>query len=116
MDQAQRTHNPLVLGSNPSGPTNQPIDDAVVRKTGANTRLGFIGRLKLFSQLFKTEIPASASSERRSMGVTLTRVERQFFKYPRAFWRVLPVGKPVRGVVESRAALADPGGEIGVFI
>ena len=33
----RRTHNPLVLGSNPSGPTNQPIDDAVVRKTGANT-------------------------------------------------------------------------------
>jgi hypothetical protein len=57
-----------------------------------------------------------ASSEHRSMGVTLTRVERQCFKYPRASWRVLPVGKPVRGVLESRAALADPGREIGGLI
>ena len=44
-----RTHNQLVLGSNPSGPTNQLIEDAVIRKTDATTREGLTGRLKLFS-------------------------------------------------------------------
>ncbi len=56
MDPEQRTHNPLVLGSNPSGPTNQPIEATVVRTTGAITRAGLIGRLKLFSQLFETDL------------------------------------------------------------
>ena len=37
-------------------------------------------------------------------------------RIPRTFWRLPPVGKPVRSVVESRAAFADPGGEIGVLI
>jgi hypothetical protein len=57
MDPEQRTHNPLVLGSNPSGPTNQPVEDAVVRKIGATACQCLIGRLKLFSQLFETQIP-----------------------------------------------------------
>ena len=59
MDLEQRTHNPLVLGSNPSGPTNQPIDDAVVQKVGAIGYGASIGQLKLFSQLFKPAVPLS---------------------------------------------------------
>ena len=51
-----RSHNPLVLGSNPSGPTNQPIEDAVIRETDATTREGLTGRLKLFFQLYETEM------------------------------------------------------------
>ena len=46
-----RTHNPLVLGSNPSGPTNQPIEAAAVRKIGATDCRSSTGQLKLFSQL-----------------------------------------------------------------
>ena len=63
-----RTHNPLVLGSNPSGPTNQPIETTVVRKTDANTHQAFIGRLKLFSQLFETHLPSQVRSERKIGG------------------------------------------------
>jgi len=62
---ATRTHNPLVLGSNPSGPTNQPVEATVVRTTGAITRAGLIGRLKLFSQLFERRFLLQTSSERR---------------------------------------------------
>jgi hypothetical protein len=58
MDPEQRTHNPLVLGSNPSGPTNQPVEATVVRTAGAITCAGLTGQLKLFSQLFETETPA----------------------------------------------------------
>ena len=54
MDPEQRTHNPLVLGSNPSGPTNQPIEATVVRKIGASDCCASTGQLKLFSQLFET--------------------------------------------------------------
>ena len=49
----RRTHNPLVLGSNPSGPTNQPIEDAVVRRPGPTDCHGSTGQLKLFSHLFE---------------------------------------------------------------
>ena len=59
MDPEQRTHNPLVLGSNPSGPTNQPIDDAVVRKIRVTDCRRSVGQLKLFSKLFETQIPSS---------------------------------------------------------
>ena len=48
-----RSHNPLVLGSNPSGPTSQPIEAPVVRKLASTTCQGLIGQLKLFSQLFE---------------------------------------------------------------
>jgi hypothetical protein len=44
----------MVLGSNPSGPTNQPIEAAEVRKTGTTDCRRAIGQLKLFSQLFAT--------------------------------------------------------------
>jgi hypothetical protein len=37
-----RTHNPLVLGSNPSGPTSQPIEATAVHKIGSI----FLGRLR----------------------------------------------------------------------
>ena len=66
-----RTHNPLVLGSNPSGPTNQPVEAAAVRKTDATTGERLIGRLKLFSQLFETKIPAS--------GITRAQNRRESF-------------------------------------
>jgi hypothetical protein len=54
-----RSHNPLVLGSNPSGPTNQPIEAPVVRKIDATDHRGLIRQLKLFSQLFETVIVTS---------------------------------------------------------
>ena len=57
MGPEQRTHNLLVLGSNPSGPTNQPIDAPVVRKIGAIGCHASTEQLKLFSQLFETQIP-----------------------------------------------------------
>jgi hypothetical protein len=68
MDPEQRTHNPLVLGSNPSGPTNQPVEATAVRRTGAATRQGLIGQLKLFSQLFEAKIHSSGTSQRRIGG------------------------------------------------
>jgi hypothetical protein len=49
MDPEHRTHNPLVLGSNPSGPT---IEVPAVRKIGATDYRSSTGQLKLFSQLF----------------------------------------------------------------
>jgi hypothetical protein len=116
MDPEQRTHNPLVLGSNPSGSTNQPIDDAVVRKTGANTRQGFIGRLKLFSQLFETEIPASGIVRAEIDGNHSHKSGTAVFQISKNILVDRPVAKPVRAVAESRAALADPGGEIGILI
>jgi hypothetical protein len=76
-----------------------------------------IGRLKLFSQLFETEIPASGIVRAQNRRESLSQEwNGSVSNIPRAFWRVLPVGKPLHGVVESRAALADPGGEIGVLI
>jgi hypothetical protein len=109
------THNPLVLGSNPSGPTNQPIDDAVVRKIGANDCRRLTGRLKLFSQLFETEISASGivraqidGSHRHKSGAAVFQISKSILAGP--------TSRQARGVVESRAALADPGGEIGILI
>jgi hypothetical protein len=54
MDPEQRTHNPLVLGSNPSGPTNQLVEAAVVPKIGVSDSRSSTGQLKLFSQLIET--------------------------------------------------------------
>jgi hypothetical protein len=68
MDLEQRTHNPLVLGSNPSGPTNQPIEATVFRTTGAITCAALTGQVKLFSQLFERQIPAPRTSQRRIGG------------------------------------------------
>jgi hypothetical protein len=68
MDPEQRTHNPLVLGSNPSGPTNNSIEAPVVRKIGATDRYLSIGQLKLFSQLFELAFTVSeVLLERRPM-------------------------------------------------
>jgi hypothetical protein len=53
------SHNPLVLGSNPSGPTNQHIEAPAVRGIGVAAPCGPTGQLKLFSQLFATKIPSS---------------------------------------------------------
>jgi hypothetical protein len=53
MDLEHRSGNPLVPGSNPSGPTNQPVEAPAVRKMGATNCHGSIGQLKLFSQLFE---------------------------------------------------------------
>jgi hypothetical protein len=49
----QRAHNPLVLGSNPSGPT---IKMAGVRKIGLTARLSSTNQLKLFSQLLRCQL------------------------------------------------------------
>ena len=38
-----RTHNPLVLDSNPSGPTNQPIEATAVQKIGVTNCHGSNG-------------------------------------------------------------------------
>ena len=110
MDPEQRTHNPLVLASNPSGPTNQPVEATAVQKIGVTNRRRSIGRLKLFSQLFERRFLLQTSSERRiDRSYSDKTATVSVSNIPRAVWRVLPVGKPVRGVVESRAALADPG-------
>jgi hypothetical protein len=58
MNLLQSAHNPLVLGSNPSGPTNQTIETPAVQGTSQETRDRATGQLKLFSQLFEAEIPA----------------------------------------------------------
>ena len=58
-----RTHNPLVLGSNPSGPTNQPVDAPAVRKIGATDCRSSTAQLKLFSQLFETEIASDEAKQ-----------------------------------------------------
>jgi hypothetical protein len=58
-----RTHNPLVLGSNPSGPTNQTIEATAVRKISAIQWWALIGRLKLFSQLFEACWAEQAASK-----------------------------------------------------
>ena len=58
-------HNPLVLGSNPSGPTNQPVEAAAVRKIDVSDCHSSIGQLKLFSQLFEAEIHGEAKDSGR---------------------------------------------------
>jgi hypothetical protein len=78
---ASRSHNPLVLGSNPSGPTSQPIEMPVVRKNSATTCQGLMGRLKLFSQLFEADFLLFRHRQNaESVGVILPRLERSVFQ------------------------------------
>jgi len=54
-----RSHSPLVQGSNPCGPTSQPIQATAVRSSSAKLHACRRGRLKLFSQLFEAEVYSS---------------------------------------------------------
>ena len=55
MDPEQRTHNPLVLGSNPSGPTTNPLTMQQFGRSVRATAEARTGQLKLFSQLEERE-------------------------------------------------------------
>jgi hypothetical protein len=86
---ASRSHNPLVLGSNPSGPTSQPIEVPVVRKISTTDCQGSSGRLKLFSQLFEAEIILSQVPSEYRIGGSQS-------------------AKPAQSEFENRVILAQP--------
>jgi light-regulated signal transduction histidine kinase (bacteriophytochrome) len=97
MDPEQRTHNPLVLSSNPSGPTNQPIDDAVVQQIGLSDCHSSTGQLKLFSKLIETDYSGGESDTGHGMPVdNLHEVFDPFFTTkPNGIEMGLPISRTI---------------------